>query len=73
MTAVVITWRTRSAVREMGKVLGFAPEPIDRLAKLLSSFDYREDQDELAAHAAAGRRRPARRRGSRGCSSWSSA
>ncbi len=48
MTAVVITWRTRSAVREMGKVLGFAPESIDRLAKLLSSFDYREDLDELA-------------------------
>ncbi|HEX2485892.1 MAG TPA: error-prone DNA polymerase, partial [Myxococcota bacterium] len=47
MTAVVITWRTRSAVREMGKVLGFAPETVDRLAKLLSSFDYREDLDEL--------------------------
>jgi error-prone DNA polymerase len=47
MTAVVTTWRTRSAVREMGKVLGMAPEAIDRLAKLLSSFDYREDLDEL--------------------------
>jgi error-prone DNA polymerase len=47
MTAVVITWRTRSAVREMGKVLGFPPTSVDRLAKLLSSFDYREDQDEL--------------------------
>jgi len=47
MTAVVITWRTRSAVREMGKVLGFPPDTVDRLAKLLSSFDYREDQDEL--------------------------
>jgi error-prone DNA polymerase len=47
MTAIVSTWRTRSAVREMGKVLGFAPESIDRLAKLLSSFDYREDLDEL--------------------------
>ena len=47
MTAVVTTWRTRSAVREMGKVLGMAPEAVDRLAKLLSSFDYREDLDEL--------------------------
>jgi error-prone DNA polymerase len=47
MTAVVTTWRTRSAVREMGKVLGLAPEAIDRLAKLLASFDYREDLDEL--------------------------
>ena len=61
MTAVVSTWRTRSAVREMGKVLGFAPETIDRLAKLLSSFDYREDQDELERtlrHAGVDPRRP---------------
>ncbi len=47
MTATVITYRTRSAIREIGKVLGMAPEAVDRLAKLLSSFDYREDLDEL--------------------------
>jgi len=49
MTATVITYRTRSAIREIGKVLGMAPEAVDRLAKLLSSFNYREDLDELHA------------------------
>src|SRR6202022_373973 len=34
MTANVITYRTRSAVREIGKVLGFTPEHVDRLARL---------------------------------------
>jgi error-prone DNA polymerase len=46
MTAVVSTYRTRSAVREMGKVLGMAEGAVDRLAKLLATFDYREDLDE---------------------------
>jgi len=48
MTAVVVTWRTRLAVREMGKVLGLAPEAVDRLAKLLSSLEHRDDLDEVA-------------------------
>lgn len=39
MTANVITYRTKLAVREMGKALGLAPDSIDRLAKLLGSFD----------------------------------
>jgi error-prone DNA polymerase len=47
MTAVVITYRTRMAVREMGKVLGMAPEAIDRLARTISGLAHREDQDEL--------------------------
>jgi len=47
MTAVVSTYRTRSAVREMGKVLGMEPDAVDRLAKLLATFDYRENLDEL--------------------------
>jgi len=47
MTATVITYRTRSAIREIGKVLGMDPEAVERLAKLLSSFNYREDLDEL--------------------------
>ena len=37
MTAIVITYRTRIAVREMGKVLGLGADALDRLAKLLSS------------------------------------
>ena len=47
MTANVITYRSRSAVREMGKVLGLSPEQIDRLAKLLSPFEYVDDNDEV--------------------------
>ncbi|NNL85048.1 MAG: DNA polymerase III subunit alpha, partial [Myxococcales bacterium] len=49
MTATVISYKTRSAVREMGKVLGMESHAIDRLAKVLSSFSYREDLDELQA------------------------
>ncbi|MCZ6465462.1 MAG: PHP domain-containing protein, partial [Proteobacteria bacterium] len=47
MTANVITYRSRLAVREMGKVLGFSPDAIDRLAGLLSSLAHRDDLDEL--------------------------
>ncbi len=42
MTANVITYRSRLAVREMGKVLGMGPDAIDRLAKLIASVDHRE-------------------------------
>ncbi|MFV1978689.1 MAG: error-prone DNA polymerase, partial [Myxococcota bacterium] len=48
MTAVVITYRTRMAVREMGKVLGVAPDAIDRLAKAISTkLEHRESLHEL--------------------------
>src|SRR5262245_20657533 len=47
MTAVVITWRTRLAVREMGKVLGIAPDSLDRIARAISALEHREDLDEL--------------------------
>jgi error-prone DNA polymerase len=40
MTANVITYQTKLAVREMGKVLGHAPEAIDRLAKLVGRLDF---------------------------------
>jgi error-prone DNA polymerase len=59
MTAVVITYRTRMAVREMGKVLGVAPDAIDRLAGAISTkleqreslheLEQREGLDELAS------------------------
>jgi len=45
MTANVITYRGRSAAREIGKVLGFDPEMLDRLSKIVGSWEYR-DQDE---------------------------
>src|SRR6266404_990763 len=49
MTANVITYRTRSAVREIGKVLGFPPDQIDRLARLNYVYEFRDSNDELAA------------------------
>jgi error-prone DNA polymerase len=47
MTAVVITYRTRLALREMGKVLGVAPDSIERLAKLIDSLEHRGDRGAL--------------------------
>ncbi len=49
MTATVISYRTRSAVREMGKVLGMAERALDRLAKLLGGLRFREGMDDLPA------------------------
>jgi len=47
MTANVITYRVRSAVREAGKVLGFAPEQIDRMARLSYAYEFRDQHDEF--------------------------
>src|SRR5216683_1259477 len=49
MTANVITYRTRSAVREIGKVLGFPPDQIDRLAKVNYVYEFQDQHDEFAA------------------------
>jgi error-prone DNA polymerase len=49
MTANVITYRTRLAVREMGKVLGMGGETIGRLSKLIASIDHRDEFDTLDA------------------------
>ncbi|HEY4933994.1 MAG TPA: error-prone DNA polymerase [Terriglobales bacterium] len=48
MTANVITYRGRSAAREVGKVLGFDEETLDRLAGLVSSWEYKDPGDTLA-------------------------
>ncbi|MCX6539788.1 MAG: error-prone DNA polymerase [Acidobacteria bacterium] len=40
MTANVITYRDRSATREVGKVLGFDPGALDRLSKLVGRFEF---------------------------------
>src|SRR3989440_12421545 len=40
MTANVITYRGRSAAREVGKALGFDPQQIDRLAKVMNKFEF---------------------------------
>ena len=47
MTANVISYRPRSAVREMGKVLGFSTEQVERFSKLLSRFEFVDSHDEL--------------------------
>jgi len=53
MTANVITYRPRSAVREMGKVLGFSEPQLGRLASMLSRFEYVEEDagDEIVRRA----------------------
>jgi error-prone DNA polymerase len=50
MTANVITYRGRSAAREVGKVLGFKPAQIDRLAKVMSSFEFADPSETLPHH-----------------------
>ncbi|HVN17502.1 MAG TPA: error-prone DNA polymerase, partial [Dongiaceae bacterium] len=47
MTANVITYRGRSAAREVGKVLGFDEETLDRLASLVNSWEYKDPGDTL--------------------------
>ncbi|MGH7931811.1 MAG: error-prone DNA polymerase, partial [Candidatus Binataceae bacterium] len=49
MTANVITYRTRSAVREIGKVLGFPPDQIDRLTRLNYVYEFQDRHDEFNA------------------------
>jgi error-prone DNA polymerase len=49
MTATVISYRTRSAFREMGKVLGMAEAQLERIAKHLHQLRFREDLDDVRA------------------------
>jgi error-prone DNA polymerase len=48
MTANVITYRGKSAAREVGKALGFDPTQIDRLAKVMNNFEFVDATDTLA-------------------------
>jgi error-prone DNA polymerase len=50
MTANVITYRGRSAAREMGKALSFDPETLGRLASLVSAWEYQDSNDTLERH-----------------------
>lgn len=47
MTANVITYRDRSAAREVGKALGYSPEQVDRLSKQLGSWRFGELRDPI--------------------------
>ena len=52
MTANVITYRGRSAAREVGKALGFEEEQIARLSSLMGHWEWRGPNDTLAHHFA---------------------
>ncbi len=52
MTANVITYRGKSAAREVGKVLGFDAAQIDRLAKVMTRFEFSDPADTLPNHLA---------------------
>ena len=45
MTANVITYRGRSAAREVGKVMGFDEESITRLSSLVRAFEWQDPND----------------------------
>ncbi len=47
MTANVCTYRSRSAAREMGKVLGFDEDSLARLSKIVGSWEWRDPADTL--------------------------
>src|SRR6202023_135631 len=47
MTANVITYRGKSAAREIGKVLSFDAETLARLSSLVSAWEYRDANDTL--------------------------
>ncbi|MBL8137004.1 MAG: error-prone DNA polymerase, partial [Acidobacteria bacterium] len=48
MTANVITYRGKSAAREVGKALNLDPAQIDRLAKVMHNFEFQDADDSLA-------------------------
>jgi len=48
MTANVITYRGKSAAREVGKTLGFDQESLDRLSGLVSQWEWRGKTDTMA-------------------------
>jgi error-prone DNA polymerase len=52
MTANVITYRSRSAAREVGKTLGFDAGQVDRLAKVMGHFEFVDANDTLPRHLA---------------------
>ena len=53
MTANVITYRGRSAARELGKVLDLPADLRERLARLVPIWGYRDPADVLTRHLAA--------------------
>ncbi len=50
MTANVISYRGRSAAREVGKSLGFTEDQLARLSGLVGHWEWRGENDTLAKH-----------------------
>src|SRR5690348_8241286 len=50
MTANVITYRGRSAAREVGKALGFELESLDRLSSLVRAWEWKDPNDTPERH-----------------------
>jgi len=53
MTANVITYRSRSGAREVGKALSLRDDEIDRLAKVMNQFEFTDPNDTLGRNMAA--------------------
>ncbi|HET9410233.1 MAG TPA: error-prone DNA polymerase [Candidatus Sulfotelmatobacter sp.] len=47
MTANVITYRNRMAAREMGKVMGFDPETLNKISAAVATWEFRDENDKL--------------------------
>jgi error-prone DNA polymerase len=47
MTANVITYRSKSAAREMGKALGFDPETLNKTSAAVASWEFKDEHDAL--------------------------
>src|SRR6204780_5167034 len=47
MTANVITYRGKSAAREIGKALSFNSETLERLTSLVGAWEYKDENDKL--------------------------
>ncbi len=52
MTANVISYRSRSVAREVGKAMGFEEEQIARLSSLVGHWEWRGENDTMASHFA---------------------
>src|SRR5213080_1335597 len=50
MTANVITYRERSAAREVGKALGFEQDTLDQLSSVVNSGEWRGPSDNFESH-----------------------
>lgn len=48
MTGNVITYRGKSAAREVGKALGFDPESLQRLSGLVANYEWKGPNDTMA-------------------------